>query len=101
MKSITQAKQLAAALASEFGADDLHINVQMRRGENWVNLDMYQNSEEPERLLATLATFVALGDVGDVRRRSASERLQETFNLGPTDRLTNKRFSFFTFYAIL
>ena len=54
MKSITQAKQLAAALASEFGAEDLHINVQMRRGENWVNLDMYQNSEEPERLLATL-----------------------------------------------
>ena len=32
--------------------------------------------------LATLATFIGdVGDVGDVRRRSASERLQETFNL--------------------
>ena len=32
-----------------------------------------------------LETFVVagdVGDVGDVRRRSASERLQETFNLG-------------------
>lgn len=54
MKSITEAKRLAAALASEFGCGDLHINVQMQRGENWINIDMYQNSGEPERLLATL-----------------------------------------------
>ena len=54
MRSINQAKQLATALASEFGCEDLHINVQMRRGESWINMDMYQNSEEPERLLATL-----------------------------------------------
>jgi hypothetical protein len=54
MKSINQAKQLATALASEFGCGDLHINVQMQRGEDWISIDMYQNSEEPERLLATL-----------------------------------------------
>lgn len=54
MKSITEAKRLAAALASEFGGGDLHINVQMQRGESWINIDMYQNSDEPERLLATL-----------------------------------------------
>lgn len=54
MKSLSEAKRLAAALASEFGCGDLHINVQMQRGENWINIDMYQNSSEPERLLATL-----------------------------------------------
>ncbi len=54
MKSITEAKRLAAALATEFGCGDLHINVQMQRGEGWISIDMYQNSDEPERLLATL-----------------------------------------------
>jgi hypothetical protein len=54
MKSMFEAKRLAAALASEFGCGDLHINVQMQRGENWVSMDMYQNADEPERLLATL-----------------------------------------------
>jgi hypothetical protein len=54
MKSIFEAKRLAAALAAEFGCGDLHINVQMERGEDWMNIDMYQNSEEPDRLLATL-----------------------------------------------
>jgi hypothetical protein len=54
MKSMFEAKRLAAALAAEFGCGDLHINVQMERGEDWMNIDMYQNSEEPDRLLATL-----------------------------------------------
>lgn len=54
MKSITEAKKLAAALSSEFGCGDLHINVQMHRGDRWISIDMYQNSDEPERLLATL-----------------------------------------------
>jgi hypothetical protein len=54
MKSIFEAKRLAAAFAAEFGCGDLHINVQMERGEDWMNIDMYQNSEEPDRLLATL-----------------------------------------------
>jgi len=54
MKSITEAKRLAAALSSEFGCGDLHINVQMHRGDRWIGIDMYQNSDEPERLLATL-----------------------------------------------
>lgn len=54
MKSITEAKRLAAALSSEFGCGELHIHVQMQRGENCISLDVYQNSEEPERLLATL-----------------------------------------------
>jgi len=54
MKSITEAKKLAAALSSEFGSGDLHIHVQMQRGESLISLDVYQNSEEPERLMATL-----------------------------------------------
>ncbi|ERS86907.1 hypothetical protein Q672_13380 [Marinobacter sp. EVN1] len=54
MKSITEAKRLAAALSAEFGCGDLHINVQMHRGDSWISIDMYQNSDEPERLLATL-----------------------------------------------
>lgn len=54
MKSITEAKRLAAVLSAEFGCGDLHIHVQMQRGESWISLDVYQNPEEPERLLATL-----------------------------------------------
>ncbi|MCK7545909.1 hypothetical protein MLC59_17255 [Marinobacter bryozoorum] len=54
MKSLVEAKKLAAALSSEFGCGDLHINVQMQRGESWISIDMYQPPEEPSRILATL-----------------------------------------------
>jgi hypothetical protein len=54
MKSMFEAKRLAAALAAEFGCGDLHINVQMERGEDWMNIDMYQNASEPGRLLASV-----------------------------------------------
>ncbi|WP_300495247.1 hypothetical protein [Marinobacter sp.] len=54
MKSIAEAKRLAAALSSEFGCGDLHINVQMQRGESWISIDMYHAPEEPSRILATL-----------------------------------------------
>lgn len=54
MKLIDQAQRLAAALTSEFGCEDLHINVQMRRGESWINMDVYQDTEKPEQMFATL-----------------------------------------------
>ncbi|MCK5530472.1 MAG: hypothetical protein KAI85_04355 [Halopseudomonas aestusnigri] len=54
MKFIKQAKQLAAVLTDEFGYEDIILNVQMCRGEDWVNLDVYQSTEDPERIIATL-----------------------------------------------
>lgn len=54
MKSINEAQKLAAALVSEFGCEDMHINVQMRRGEGWISMDIYQNTEKPEEMFATI-----------------------------------------------
>src|SRR5690554_1602811 len=54
MKSINEAQKLAAALVSEFGCEDMHIDVEMRRSESWFNLDLYQNMEKPEEMFATL-----------------------------------------------
>ncbi|MCK0162676.1 hypothetical protein [Marinobacter sp. S6332] len=61
MKSMFEAKRLAAALAAEFGCGDLHINVQMECGEDWLNIDMYQNASEPGRLLAPVNCGAEVG----------------------------------------
>jgi hypothetical protein len=54
MDFMTQVQQLACALTLEFGSEEMHFNVQMRRGDDWITLDMYRNSEEPHRLHTTL-----------------------------------------------
>jgi len=61
MKSMFEAKRLAAALAAEFGCGDVHINVQMERGEDWLNIDLYQNASEPGRLLASVGCEAEVG----------------------------------------
>ena len=61
MKSMFEAKRLAAALAAEFGCGDVHINVQMERGEDWLNINLYQNASEPGRMLATMGCDAELG----------------------------------------
>ena len=54
MEFMTQAQQLASTLSRQFGCEEIHFTVQMRRGEDWITLDMYRNSEEPHRLHTTL-----------------------------------------------
>ncbi|XOB94291.1 hypothetical protein ACMC9M_08790 [Pseudomonadota bacterium 24LQ007] len=54
MKVINEAQKLAAALISDFACDDMHISVQMRCGERWINMDIYQSMEKPEETFATL-----------------------------------------------
>ncbi|MFL1404634.1 hypothetical protein ACJO2E_04715 [Marinobacter sp. M1N3S26] len=55
MEFMTQAQKLATALARQFGGcEEMHFTVQMRRGEDWITLDMYRNAEEPHRFYTTL-----------------------------------------------
>ena len=54
MKFLTQAQQLAATLSQQFGCEEVIFNAQMRRGDDWITLELYQNSEDPHRLNAVM-----------------------------------------------
>jgi hypothetical protein len=54
MKFLTQAQQLAATLSQQFGCEEVIFNAQMRRGDDWITLELYRNSEEPHRLHAVM-----------------------------------------------
>ena len=47
MKFLTQAQQLAATLSQQFGCEEVIFNAQMRRGDDWITLELYRNSEDP------------------------------------------------------
>lgn len=54
MEFMTQAQKLAAALAEQFGCEEMVLNIQMRREDDWITLDLYRNSEEPHRFHAVM-----------------------------------------------
>jgi len=54
MKFLTQAQQLAATLSQQFGCEEVIFNAQMRRGEDWITLELYRNSEDPHRIHAVM-----------------------------------------------
>lgn len=54
MEFMKQAQQLAAALSQQFGCEEMNLTVQMRRGDDWITVDMYRNAEDPGRLHATM-----------------------------------------------
>ncbi len=54
MKFLTEAQRLAATLSQQFGCEEIIFNAQMRRGDDWITLELYRNSEEPDRLHAVM-----------------------------------------------
>lgn len=54
MDFMKKTQNLAATLTKEFSCEEINLNVQMRRGEDWITLDLFQNSEEPNRFYATV-----------------------------------------------
>lgn len=54
MEFMKQAQQLAATLSKQFGCEEMNLTIQMRRGDDWITLDLYRNSEDPQRLHAVM-----------------------------------------------
>ncbi|KXS47779.1 hypothetical protein [Marinobacter persicus] len=54
MEFMTKAQELAAELAREFGSEEMIFNAQMRRGDDWITLELYRNAEDPHRLHAVM-----------------------------------------------
>lgn len=54
MKFLTQAQQLATTFSQQFGCEEVVFNAQMRRGDDWITLELYRNSEEPHRFHAVM-----------------------------------------------
>jgi len=54
MDFMKKTQNLAATLTKEFNCEEINLTVQMRRGEDWITLDLFQNSEEPNKFYATL-----------------------------------------------
>ena len=62
MKFMKLAQQLAAELSKQFGSDETIFNPQMRRGDDWITLELYRNEEEPDRLHA-IVNFDTCGNI--------------------------------------
>ena len=54
MEFMRKAQELAAELAREFHSDEMIFSAQMRRGDDWITLEIYRNSEDPHRLHAVM-----------------------------------------------
>lgn len=54
MDFMKKTQNLAATLTKEFNCEEINLTVQMRRGDDWITLDLFQNSEEPNKFYATL-----------------------------------------------
>jgi len=54
MEFMKQAQQLAAELTKEFNGEEIIFNAQVRRGDDWITLELYRNTEEPHRMHAVL-----------------------------------------------
>lgn len=70
MGFMTQAQQLANTLSRQFGFEEMHLIIQMRRGEDWITQGMYRNSEEPNRFHTTLS-FNTGADPAKVAQKSS------------------------------
>jgi hypothetical protein len=40
MEFVTHLEQLASALTRQFGCEEMNLTVQMRRGEDWITVDI-------------------------------------------------------------
>ena len=54
MEFVTHLEQLATALTRQFGCEEMNLTVQMRRGDDWITVDVYRNAENPDRFHATM-----------------------------------------------
>jgi len=54
MDFMKQAQNLTAELADQFGSEEIIFNAQMRRGDDWITLELYRNEEDPQRLHAVM-----------------------------------------------
>ena len=54
MDFMKKTQNLAATLTKEFNCEEINLTVQMRRGDDWITLDLFQNSEEPYKFYATV-----------------------------------------------
>ncbi|MBL1271935.1 MAG: hypothetical protein COB25_005755 [Oceanospirillales bacterium] len=54
MDFMKKTQNLVAMLTKEFNCDEINVTVQMRREEDWITLDLFQNSEEPNKFYATV-----------------------------------------------
>lgn len=54
MDFMKKTQSLAATLTKEFNCEEINPTVQMRRGDDWITLDLFQNSEEPNKFYATV-----------------------------------------------
>ncbi len=54
MDFMKMTQNLTATLTREFNCEEINLTVQMRRGEDWITLDLFQNSEEPNKFYATV-----------------------------------------------
>ncbi|WP_288370854.1 hypothetical protein [uncultured Marinobacter sp.] len=54
MDFMEKTQNLAATLTKEFNCEEINLTVQMRRGEDWITLDLFQTSEEPNKFYATV-----------------------------------------------
>lgn len=54
MDFMKKTQNLAATLTKEFNCEEINLTVQMRRGDDWITLDLFQNSEEPNKFYATV-----------------------------------------------
>ncbi|MCK0164950.1 hypothetical protein [Marinobacter sp. S6332] len=68
MDFMKKTQNLAATLTKEFNCEEINLNVQMRRGEDWITLDLFQNSEEPNRFYATVDYSCSQQFLGGVGR---------------------------------
>ncbi|SFR78421.1 hypothetical protein SAMN05216203_3027 [Marinobacter daqiaonensis] len=54
MDFMKKTQNLVATLTKEFNCEEINLTVQMRRGDDWITLDLFQNSEEPNKFYATV-----------------------------------------------
>jgi hypothetical protein len=54
MDFMKKTQNLAATLTKEFNCEEINLTIQMRRAEDWITLDLFQNSEEPNKFYATV-----------------------------------------------
>lgn len=54
MEFLRKAQELAAELTNEFDGEEIVFTAQVRRGDDWITLDLYRNSEAPHRIHAVL-----------------------------------------------
>jgi hypothetical protein len=54
MEFMRKAQELAAELSQQFGSEEMIFSAQMRRGDDWITLELYRNPDDPHRIHAVM-----------------------------------------------